>query len=212
MVDVIQRAAASPNHRAFSGQETLVVGSYSANEIDVYVSAYQTNLLRSTRTEMVLHTSFLAILGIAAAAIVNVVIWKLVAHPLARLEDSVLRIADGELSVRTGRFRSRELHLLGDATESVRRSLAKNEQDRRIQMDKETEIQTSLLPNGQDIPGLSVERLFLPAQDLAGNFYDFLELSDAAWLLTISDVTGHGVPAARCWIRQNDLVCCHRVC
>ena len=196
LLDVIQQAAASPDHRAVAGKETLVVGSSSGNQIEVYVTAHQTNIRRSIRGEMMLHALYLVILGLAAAVIVNVVIWKLVARPLSQLGDSVLRIAQGELGTQTGRFQSRELHLLSRAIESMRQSLAENEQSRRIQMDKALEIQEHLLPNGQDIPGLSVERQFSPAQDVAGDYYDFLKLSDESWLLTIADVTGHGVPAA----------------
>ena len=58
-------------------------------------------------------------------------------------------------------------------------------------------IQLAALPRrNPELPGLEVAAVYTPASDVAGDFYDFLEL-DHGWLgIFIADVSGHGVPAA----------------
>ena len=59
-----------------------------------------------------------------------------------------------------------------------------------------TAIQEHLLPDGTTIPGLTLARLYRPATEVAGDYYDLLSLSDGNWLICLVDVSGHGVPAA----------------
>ena len=63
-------------------------------------------------------------------------------------------------------------------------------------MDKAREIQQSLLPKDVDVAGLNVSSLFLPAEEVAGDYFDVITLHDGTHVVCIADVTGHGVPAA----------------
>jgi phosphoserine phosphatase RsbU/P len=58
-------------------------------------------------------------------------------------------------------------------------------------------IQLAALPRtNPDLPGLEVAAVYMPASDVAGDFYDFLELDNGCLGVFIADVSGHGVPAA----------------
>jgi sigma-B regulation protein RsbU (phosphoserine phosphatase) len=43
---------------------------------------------------------------------------------------------------------------------------------------------------------MKMARLYLPAGDVAGDYFDALLLPDQTWLFCVADVTGHGVSAA----------------
>ncbi|HEX9460844.1 MAG TPA: PP2C family protein-serine/threonine phosphatase [Thermoanaerobaculia bacterium] len=58
-------------------------------------------------------------------------------------------------------------------------------------------IQMAALPRtNPDLAGLEVAAVYTPASDVAGDFYDFLELENGDLGVFIADVSGHGVPAA----------------
>jgi phosphoserine phosphatase RsbU/P len=58
-------------------------------------------------------------------------------------------------------------------------------------------IQLAALPRkNPELPGLEVAAVYTPASDVAGDFYDFLELDHGCLGIFIADVSGHGVPAA----------------
>ncbi len=76
------------------------------------------------------------------------------------------------------------------------RVLADSERERRMQMDRAERIQEHLLPNGVVVPGLAVAHWFQPADEVAGDYYDFIRLPDDTWLICVADVAGHGIAAA----------------
>lgn len=49
------------------------------------------------------------------------------------------------------------------------------------------------LPQGQH---LNVSALYLPHQDVGGDYYDYIEINEQQFVLCIADVSGKGVPAA----------------
>ena len=77
--------------------------------------------------------------------------------------------------------------------ERVVRSEARLEQD----LERAQEIQVHLMPGPSPaIPGLEVHSRFLPARELGGDLYDFLNYGRERHLLVIGDVSGKGAPAA----------------
>jgi sigma-B regulation protein RsbU (phosphoserine phosphatase) len=58
------------------------------------------------------------------------------------------------------------------------------------------EIQQKLLPSGPlSVPGLSILAFCEPAREVAGDYYDFLHISDTKLGVLIADVSGKGLPA-----------------
>ncbi len=196
MLQAMRTAARSSDSQAQLGDDTLVVGSFSANGLEVYVSENTTDILRLIQNEILSHSVSLAGLGILAAGIVNLMLLRLVVRPLQRLSDAVARVAQGDYAVNMDAFRTRELIGLSGAIHRLAKTLAANEQDRLVQMDRARRIQEHLLPNGVKVPGLAVAHLFEPADAVAGDYYDLIRLPDDTWLVCVADVTGHGVAAA----------------
>ena len=58
------------------------------------------------------------------------------------------------------------------------------------------EIQQKLLPSGPlSVPGLTILAFCEPAREVAGDYYDFLHISDTKLGVLIADVSGKGLPA-----------------
>lgn len=55
-------------------------------------------------------------------------------------------------------------------------------------------IQLSMLPAGEPrIDWLELSGACLPAAEVGGDYYEYIELGDDAWALVVADVAGHGV-------------------
>ena len=62
------------------------------------------------------------------------------------------------------------------------------------------EIQQKLLPTGPlRVPGLSSSAFCEPAREVAGDYYDFLPITDSKLGVLIADVAGKGLPPASTW-------------
>jgi serine phosphatase RsbU (regulator of sigma subunit) len=58
-------------------------------------------------------------------------------------------------------------------------------------------IQSSILPSRTPaIRGLTIATCYIPMTEVAGDFYDFIEVDDRHLGVLVADVSGHGVPAA----------------
>ena len=69
----------------------------------------------------------------------------------------------------------------------------------RLQKDLDTarEIQRQLLPQGKrEVPGLDSSVAYVPARELAGDFYDFFPYSNSRLALALGDISGKGTAAA----------------
>jgi len=59
------------------------------------------------------------------------------------------------------------------------------------------QIQMSILPKTPPaIRGLELSAVYAPASEVAGDFYDFLQIDEQGVGILVADVAGHGVPAA----------------
>lgn len=69
----------------------------------------------------------------------------------------------------------------------------------RLQTDLDTarEIQLQLLPRGaREVPGLDITAAYVPARELGGDFYDFLQYGEGRLAMALGDVSGKGTAAA----------------
>lgn len=112
------------------------------------------------------------------------------------LSSVVLVVALSETRYRLlqGEFRLRA------ALEDTNTSLETSRQDLKLARDKlwsEMEvaqrIQTALLPKNRRLGGYEAEAVMRPAEEVGGDYYDFLETRQGEHWVTIGDVSGHGV-------------------
>jgi len=54
-------------------------------------------------------------------------------------------------------------------------------------------IQTALLPEQKEPPGLEIASVMYPAKEVGGDYYDIIESANGDQWITIGDVSGHGV-------------------
>lgn len=108
-------------------------------------------------------------------------------------------------SAKVGRFSEREQTVLGALANEVSAAIDKaiKRRERRIQTQLEQElkvarqIQASLIPDGSpELPSATVASYWGAAQQVSGDFYDFIQLPTSNWAIVIADVAGKGVPAA----------------
>lgn len=62
-------------------------------------------------------------------------------------------------------------------------------------------IQQNLLPVVPKIPEININALNIPAEQVGGDLYDFINLDNGKVGIMISDVSGKGIPAALCMVR-----------
>lgn len=84
------------------------------------------------------------------------------------------------------------------AIENVRMHQALLERQRLEQdLQVATTIQQSFLPQQlPDLPGYTFATTYVSAQEVGGDFYDFIELSGSRFGVVFGDVSGKGIPAA----------------
>ena len=195
-VQAMQHAAADPGGRARIADEMIVVGAAQHGAITVYVSEYVSDIYTSARRQLLVRLAAIAGLGVLAAAMVNIVLVRLVTHPLKRLVTTVRHIGRGELGKQSSAFGTAEMDYLASEINTMSRSLARAEEGRRYQLQKAQRIQHHLRPREVNADGLVAAIAADSASEVAGDFHDLLRLDDGSWLIAIADVTGHGIPAA----------------
>ncbi len=121
-----------------------------------------------------------------------------------KIEDRVLGVLDVQ-SNRTGAFDKDDLFVLKTLADQIAIAIQEarlyQEALARQRLEQElvlaAQIQASLLPeNVPVIPGYEVAAFWRPALEMAGDFYDFVTLTDGRWGFVIADVSDKGIPAA----------------
>ena len=196
LVAALETAACSPgNQGSFAGRE-LIVGRATDNNLTVFVSETVDDIRRQVLRDTGRRLGGLIGMAMVAGVIVNLVLYRIVVRPVARLTRIVENIGRGDFAQHHNGFRSRELSFLSHAVNRMSDSLALSEKQRQSQLDKARRIQQNLLPQTDSISGVQIAVHYEPADDVAGDFYDIRTLTDGTWAVLFADVTGHGIPAA----------------
>jgi len=100
-----------------------------------------------------------------------------------------------QLAVFATEFRMRDKKFTLASIQNIQSEL------QRERMVKELEIahqvQMSLLPKGSpQIPGFDIAGICIPAEEVGGDYFDFIDLGDNKIGIAVGDVSGKGVPAA----------------
>lgn len=175
---------------------SLVVGAFTGPAGTVYISEKRSAVVRSTRRSLLNQMFAVLLLGAIAAFVVSAVLRQLIAKPIQGFASALRSVASGDLSVIARTRSCRELSYLADQINAMTAALDHAQRDHRVHMEKARQIQQNLRPTVSELVGIDVAELFEPAEDVGGDYYDVIPLSDGRYLLCVADVSGHGVPAA----------------
>jgi serine phosphatase RsbU (regulator of sigma subunit) len=92
-----------------------------------------------------------------------------------------------------------EFRRLAEAQEGMREGLKARMKLEKIERDLDIarDIQRGLLPTERpDTPGFTIEGWSQPADQTGGDYFDWMTLPDGRILITLADVTGHGIGPA----------------
>ena len=175
---------------------SLVVGAFTGPAGTVYISEKRSAVVGATRRSLLIQMFAVLLLGAIAAFVVSAVLRQLIAKPIQGFVSALKSVASGDLSVIARTRSCRELSYLADQINAMTEALDYAQRDHRVHMEKARQIQQNLRPKVNGLVGIDVAELFEPADDVGGDYYDVIPLSDGRYLLCVADVSGHGVPAA----------------
>lgn len=138
----------------------------------------------------------LVLAGLLAMGIVDFILYRALVRPMEQLSRTVEAIGAGHFGTQVAHYRTADLDILGRAINAMSTQLAAHDKEVQQQMAKARRLQQHLLPPWPAIPGMTVERRFLPATEVTGDYHVALPLQNGEWMFCIADVTGHGIPAA----------------
>lgn len=197
--DILQAMKTALGHSGQLGRfesNEMVVGSRSGKNVTVYISEFVDEVRAEVLQDSFRRLGGSLLLATIAAVIVNVVLLRVVVHPINRLATTVNAIGNGGYGQKVNGFHSRELSFLAGAINRMSGSLAQVQAQRQLQLAKARRIQTNLLPELDQLSGAVFCADYIPADDVAGDFYDVHQMPDDSWIIFLADVTGHGIPAA----------------
>ncbi|UCF81382.1 MAG: SpoIIE family protein phosphatase [Acidobacteriota bacterium] len=170
------------------------------------------------RTQMLIRRTLwynigLAALGILLAGVFATFFANRITRPIGTIVQGAVRISEGDLSRGVDVHSDDEVGVLANSFNQMRERIeeqmksleAANEEMRRANEQIETarkalwgemqlakKIQTVLLPPRVEIPGFDTAASMHTADEVGGDYYDFLQQDGRSWL-AIGDVSGHGV-------------------
>ena len=132
---------------------------------------------------------------------IYILIKRVIINNLKKINDTLARITNGDLSVTVDVRSNAEFASLSDDINSTVATLKRYIAEAAARIDKELEyakqIQLSALPTnfptGEDY---SIYAQMIAAKEVGGDFYDFYKLNDTTVAFLAADVSGKGIPAA----------------
>ena len=115
--------------------------------------------------------SFDGPLGFLLTAIINLILLRLVTRPVTLLVTTVRQIADGHLGTTPPALNTLEFDFLSNEIKKMSEKLALADQNRRFQMEKARKIQHHLLPVSEQLNGIGIHHIHMPAEDVGGDFF-----------------------------------------
>jgi phosphoserine phosphatase RsbU/P len=149
----------------------------------------------------------LAILLFVIVIILSWLLARIITRPVDALREGTAVIGHGDLDFRLSIRSGDEFEALAESFNQMASDLKSNiENLKRTTAEKERytkeleiakEIQDSFLPESVPaIPGFDVAAVTIPAMEIGGDLYDFIEVAGRSMGFVIADVSGKGVSAA----------------
>lgn len=157
-------------------------------------------ILNQRIAQMTMRTALIAIIGVLFGILVAFFLAGRITGPLKRLKEGALRIAKGNFNYQIKVKSKDEVGTLADTFNQMALDLDKYQKELVAkehlahELKIATKIQEDLLPKKlPQLSNLDIAAKVIPAADVGGDCYDFIELDDNNTLIYIGDVTGHGV-------------------
>lgn len=206
-IDIRQYAAAIEPKRTDDGergeiQGYLIVG-YSTEGLHAVIQKISDE--GEARKSVALNRAlWLAAIAVIAGMVIAGIQAVFVTRNIKLLTKAATQIASGDLSVRSHIKSRDEVGQLGAQFNVMadRVQILMHETEEKAMLEKEVDIarsiQTTLLPpcGYAECGPLRLNGFFQPASECGGDFWCYNRLPDGSVLLSIGDVTGHGVPSA----------------
>ncbi len=176
--------------------ESRVVGQASLNDVQVAVSERTSGAVRRTQREAVLRASIIAASALVGAGLINLLLLRLVNAPIRDLTTFVRGVGRGEFGLSLNTGGSAELTYLANEVSAMSRELARRERDRQRQLSRARQLQNHLMSGKNANCHRWSATAFQPADEVAGDFAEIMDLDDGSVLICLADVSGHSIAAA----------------
>gem|GEM_PF-5911935 len=181
----------------FAGEEYLSAQVTDSDQTRIVVAQSMADVDQIIHAQANSRAMSLALLAVLIFGVTTIVVLYWVRDPLRELVTRISELGGGRFDVRVRPSGSAELRFLAAGVNEMAAVLELSEKQRATQMRRARAIQTGLLPGDEYVQGsFEVHALFHPADSVAGDLYDIVELDDSSTLVIVLDVSGHGVAAA----------------
>lgn len=158
--------------------------------------------LQSRLNQTIIRGLLLAVFGMGIAVILGVLYAGSITRPLKKLTEGASLIAKGNFHYKV-RVKTRDeiatlakaFNTMGGELEKSTKALVYKERVAK-ELELAAAIQKDLLPkNIPQVAGLDIAAGLIPAEEIGGDCYDFIQTDSENLLMYLGDVTGHGVPS-----------------
>ena len=141
----------------------------------------------------------------ASQSIADFHIRSMMCAPLFATDGSVLGVLQVDTVERNKQFKQEDLEVLASLASQAGIAIdnaklhedALKQQQLHRELELANEVQKGFLPNGRpDIEGYEFYDYYKPANQIGGDYFDYLQLTDGRLAIIVADVVGHGVAAA----------------
>jgi len=163
--------------------------------------------LKGQSQQIMILFSLLFCILLAIVIVLAVNLSKIITRPVDALKSAALALGHGDLEYRVSLHTGDEFEELANSFNHMATDLRQNITDlQRTTAEKERytkemeiakEIQDTFLPDTIPvIPGYEIAATTIPAMEIGGDLFDFIQVSGNRWGFVIADVSGKGVSAA----------------
>jgi len=149
------------------------------------------DLSRAVQRNIALLSIYIAV-GITLSAFLS----RRLTKPLEKLAAAMRNISEGDLDQTVHIETKDEIGDLARTFNLMTQGL-KEKREMEREMALAQQIQMTLLPKEPPrLPGYDIAGIYVPSNQIGGDYYDYILCSDGQLGIAIGDVTGHGTPAA----------------
>ncbi|MCP4724936.1 MAG: SpoIIE family protein phosphatase [bacterium] len=179
-------------------QSEMKIGYYkyfAPLELVVLATGYEQDVFASSEVVKQSTINVIIVVSIVGTIVVFFTIRQMF-RPIQILIDNTKEVARGNWEVSIDHSSNDEIGRLSGSFNEMVKSLRDNAKIwHEFQLAKE--MQTGMLPEScPELPGLKISAESIPAKQVGGDFYDFIEPGQKKLGLVIGDVSGHGVSSA----------------